>query len=176
MSNTAFRCGISTSLRLVSAPQVKKMMESTALAALGDRLRRLTDSAHPAVALTRADPAGGERGDVVRVRCQQQLGGLLYARQQVRIAHQIRDPQLRESGLTRAEQLPGSAQLEVAARDLKAARALPDHPEALARQCRQRPAVQQHAGARLRAAPDAPAQLMQLPQSHAIGLVEYHEA
>src|SRR2546430_3914412 len=61
MSNTAFRCGISTSLRLVSAPQVKKMMESTALAALGDRLRRLTDSAHPAVALTRADPAGGER-------------------------------------------------------------------------------------------------------------------
>src|SRR5438874_8143658 len=118
MSNTAFRCGISTSLRLVSAPQVKKMMESTALAALGDRLRRLTDSAHPAVALTRADPAGGERGDVVRVRCQQQLGGLLYARQQVRIAHQIRDPQLRESGLTRAEELPGSAQLEVAARDL----------------------------------------------------------
>src|SRR6266480_5453927 len=114
MSNTAFRCGISTSLRLVSAPQVKKMMESTAIAALEDRLRRLTASAHPAVALARPDPAGGERGDVVRVRCQQELGGLLHARQQIRIAHQVRDAQLRQSRLPRAEQLPGSAQLEVA--------------------------------------------------------------
>src|SRR5205814_9179197 len=68
----------------------------------------------------------------------------------------------RESGLTRAEQLPGSAQLQIAARDLEAVRALADHPEALARQRRQRRAVQQHAGARLRPAPDAPAQLMQL--------------
>src|SRR5579863_6086522 len=41
MENTAFRCGTSTSLRLVIAPQAKKMMERTAIAAVAVRVRRL---------------------------------------------------------------------------------------------------------------------------------------
>src|SRR5207245_6553938 len=77
--------------------------------------------------------------------------------------------------LARAEELPGPAELQVAPRDLEAVRGLADHLEPLARQARERRAVQQHAAARLRAPPDAPAQLMQLREPEPLGVVDHHE-
>ena len=42
MANTALRCGISTSLRQVIAPQAKKITDRIALAAPADKLARGT--------------------------------------------------------------------------------------------------------------------------------------
>ncbi len=98
----------------------------------------------------RTDPAGGERGNTIRVLRDQQLRRVLYARQQVRIARQIRHTQLGQAGLPGAEKLAGTSQLEIAARDLEAVIGIADDLQALARQRRERCAVEQHAGARFR--------------------------
>ena len=72
------------------------------------------------VPLGRADPADGERRNIIRVRGQQQLCRLLYMRQQVHIAHQIGHAQLRKPRLTGAEQLARPAQFQIPTSNLKA--------------------------------------------------------
>ena len=66
----------------------------------------------------------GKRSDPLRVPREQPLGALLHARQEVGIAHEIRDAQLCESGLARTEQLARPSQLEIPPRDLEAIAAL----------------------------------------------------
>src|SRR5215469_8105010 len=65
---------------------------------------------HAPVALAGADPARGERGARVGARLEE-LGGRLHARQEVGVADQVGDAQLREPGLARAEQLARATQL-----------------------------------------------------------------
>ena len=104
------------------------------------------------------------------------LRGCLHAGQQIGIADQVRDLELHEPGLARAEQLPGPAQLEVAARDFEAVGSVAQDPEALACERRERRPIEKDAGALDRPAPDAAAQLVQLRESHALGVLDDHQA
>src|SRR5262249_42892570 len=70
------------------------------------------------VLLAGADPARRERRNIIRVRAQEQLRGLLHTRQQVGVPYQIGDTQLCESGLARPEQLSRAPQLQIATGDL----------------------------------------------------------
>src|SRR5579862_3586453 len=123
------------------------------------------------VALVRPDPAPGEGGDALRARLEE-LRGRLHAWQEIRIAHQIRDPKLREAGLARTEQLPRPAQLEIAPRDLEAVVGGTDDLEARARRLGERCPIEEETGAGLGAAADAAAQLVQLRQPHALGVLD----
>jgi hypothetical protein len=105
-----------------------------------------------------------------------QLRHALNARQQVGIAHQVGHAHLRQAGLSRAEQLTGAAQLEIAARDLEAVVGLAQHAQPLASQLRQGRPIQQDAGARMLAPTDAAAQLVQLRETHALGVLDHHQA
>ena len=70
---------------------------------------------------------------------------------------------------------PGPADLEVAARDLEAVVGLEHRLQARLRVSRQRRAVEQHADARRRAAADPAAQLVQLRQAEALGVLDHHQ-
>src|SRR5579862_5267995 len=102
------------------------------------------------VTLVAADPAQRQGGAADGIGLEP-LGRRLHARQEVRIAHQIRNAQLRQPGLARAEELARAAQLQVAARDLEAIRGGADCLEARARRLRERRAVQEYAAARRKA-------------------------
>src|SRR5690348_5100324 len=86
-------------------------------------------SAHASVTFAHADPARRERRNVSRIRGQHQLRGLLNAWKEIGITHQVGDAQLRKAGLTRAEQLAGAAQFEIAAGDLEAVVGFTNHLE-----------------------------------------------
>src|SRR5580693_7522406 len=103
------------------------------------------------VTLVAADPAQCQGGAADGIGLEP-LGRRLHARQEVRVAHQIRDAQLREPGLARAEELARAAQLEVAARDLEAVRGGADRLQPRARRLRKRRAVEEYAAARREAA------------------------
>ena len=107
---------------------------------------------------------------------QHEFGGFLHARQEVGIAQQIGDAQLRKARLARAEKLARTAQRKIAARDLKAVEGLADH-FAVARA--QAPKAARDTGARRcspsGAASDAAAQLVQLGKTHALGVLDHHE-
>src|SRR5205807_8436093 len=93
----------------------------------------LSDSSIP---LSRADPSGRKRGNIIRVRGEQQLGRLLHSRQHIRVAHEIGHAQLRKSGLASPQQLARPAQLEIPPGDLKAVVGLAYRFEPLARKLR----------------------------------------
>src|SRR5690348_15400545 len=116
---------------------------------------------HASITFSRPDPAGRESGNIIRVSAKQQLRRLLNTRQEVSIAHEVRDPHLREPCLPGAEQLARAAQFEIPPRNLEAVVRLTDHLQSLAGQLRQRCTVQQHAGARFSATAHPAAELMQ---------------
>src|SRR5437870_1761375 len=136
----------------------------------------LTQSSDSSIPLSRADPSGRKRGNIIRVRGEQQLGRLLHSRQHIRVPHEIGHAQLREPCLTSPEQLARTAQLQIPPRDLEPVVRLADRFEPLARQLRQRCAVEQHARACFRAASDAPAKLMQLGEPHALRVFDHHQS
>ena len=82
---------------------------------------------------------------------------------------------LRHAGLARAEHLAGTAHLQVAPRDLETVAGLAQGRQTRPRHFRQRRLVQQHAMALLRAAANAPAQLVQLRQAQPLGILDDHE-
>ena len=77
-----------------------------------------------------------------------------------------------DAGLARAEHLAGPAQLEVLLRDAKPSLVSRSTPSRSRASSDSGALVQQHAARRLRAAADAAAQLMQLRQAHALGILD----
>src|SRR4051812_31854879 len=90
------------------------------------------------------------------------VGGRLARRlHQVGVERQVGEAEQGIAALTFANELAGTAQLEVALRDLEAIGVLENDAQPLARISLQRLAEKQHADAVPRAAPDAAAQLME---------------
>src|SRR5512134_3416037 len=87
------------------------------------------------------------------------------------IALEVRESQQRCARLPGAEELARTAHHKVAPRDLESVAGLVDHLQPLARGLRKRLLVQQDAEALLRAAADAPAQLMQLREAKALRML-----
>ena len=123
-----------------------------------------------------ADPAALEWRNVIRMRAHHHVRGGLHPRQQVGVAHEVGDLELHEAGLARAEQFARAAQLQVAAGDLEAVVRAAQHREPLLRERRERRVPEQHAARRLAAAADAAAQLVQLREPHALGILDDHQA
>ena len=96
--------------------------------------------------------------------------------QQIFIRADVGEAQHRHTALPRAEQFAGTAQLQVMLCDGEAVGVLEDDFQARPRQLGKRLLVQQDAQALRRAAPHSPAQLMQLRQPHALGVVDHHQA
>ena len=82
---------------------------------------------------------------------------------------------MRHAALARAEEFARTANPQVLPRDLEAVVVLVDHLQPLARRLRQRLLVEQDADARRRAAPDAAAQLVQLREAEALGVLDHHQ-
>src|SRR6185295_4397219 len=85
------------------------------------------------------------------------------------VAAQIGKAEQRVPALPLADVLAGSPQLEVVARDLEPVAVLAYHLEPRARGIRQAFPEKKDADAVARAAPDAPAQLVELRQAEALG-------
>ena len=115
-----------------------------------------------------------------RCRCrgilvQQALGGLACGDDERLVVHRVGEAQQRRARLSRAEELARPADREVAARDLEAIVGLEHRLQARLRGVGERRAVEQHADARAAAAADAAAQLVQLRQAEALGVLDDHE-
>ncbi len=108
--------------------------------------------------------------------CQQCLGGVAHRRQQLGVAHQVGDLELQEAGLASTEHLAGAAQLQVLFGNQEAVAGFAHDRQAFAAQLRQRRVVEQHAVARRAAAADPSAQLVQLRQAQAFGVLDDHQA
>src|SRR5476649_2631012 len=103
--------------------------------------------------------------------------GLLLRRvQHLAIADEIDHPERRQAGLARAEEIAGAAQPEIALRDLEAVGRVGHRLQPLARLVGERVLVQQETERLMAIAADAPAQLMQLRQAEALGVLDNHHA
>src|SRR6185437_1749755 len=136
---------------------------------------RLRPLPHSPVTLSRPDPTGCERGNSIRVRCEEQLRRLVHARQEIGISHQIGDAHLRQTGLACPQQLTRATQLQIATCNLETIVRFPDHFQPLACELRQGRTIQQYAGTRLGSASHPSAKLMQLRESHALSILDCHE-
>src|SRR5688572_31912524 len=123
----------------------------------------------------RTEPTLDMRARRLRIRVDQICGGAARRFDQLGVALEIGEAQQRQPALALSEVLPGSAQLEVAARDLEAVGRLVDDFEARARGRRKLAAIQQDAGALPRPAPDAAAQLVQLGEPEALRALDDHQ-
>ena len=88
---------------------------------------------------------------------------------------EVGEAQQRQARLPRAEEFARAADAQVGTRDLEAVGLLEDHLEPRLGGVRQRLLEQQDARALRGAAPDAPAQLMQLRQPEALGVLDHHD-
>ena len=95
--------------------------------------------------------------------------------QQRHVALEIGEAQHRQAALAAAEKFTGAAQQQILACDFEAVGQFENHLEPCAGEFRQGRLVQQHAHRFAAAAPDAPAQLMQLRQPHALGVFDHHQ-
>ena len=123
-----------------------------------------------------ADPALDDGLGLGGIPLQQLIAGSMNRRQQRGIAHQVGHAERGDTGLSRAQQLARSAQFEVLLGDHEAVGGLAHHVQALPRQLRKRRLVQERAARRLGAAADASAQLVQLGQAEALGVLDHHQA
>src|SRR5688572_13046587 len=98
-----------------------------------------------------------------RALSDQAIGDVARDLDQVGVLLEVGEAQQRRATLARAEVFAGTAQQQVLARDLEAVVGFVYDLEAHARGFRQRLVVEQDRMALLRAAPDAPAQLVELP-------------
>src|SRR3970040_1365519 len=108
--------------------------------------------------LARGSRVGGDQLGGGPARRQGQ-GGLARRKDQVGVALEVGEAQQRHAALALAEVLAGTAQGEVALRDLEAVAAFVDHLEAAARGGPERRRVERDAYAVARATPDPAAQL-----------------
>jgi hypothetical protein len=108
---------------------------------------------------------------VVRVAVEHRLGDGACGLEQVRVASEVGEAQQRRPALARAEVLARAAQHEILVRDAETVRVLEDDAQARARGLRQRVLVEQDARALGRPAPDAAAQLVELRQPEALGVL-----
>jgi len=88
------------------------------------------------------------------------------------VAHRVRDLERRFAMLRFAEQVAHAAAAQVLPRDLEAIVRLDEQPQALVRVGPD--VAEEDAPARVRAAPHAPAELMQLRESEALGMLDDH--
>ena len=95
--------------------------------------------------------------------------------QQVGMGLDAGDLEARRAGLARAQQLAFAAQLQVFLGDEEAVLGLAHDRQPALGGFAERVLVEQHAGRRLRAAPDAAAQLVQLGQAEALGMLDDHD-
>ena len=107
---------------------------------------------------------------------QQFVGDLPRLVQQVFVCADVGEAQHRDAALPRAQQLTRTAQSQIMLRDGEAVGALIDDFQARPRQFGERLLVQQDAQALRRAASHSAAQLMQLCQPHALGVIDHHQA
>src|SRR6185436_1396784 len=109
-----------------------------------------------------ADPSALQRDHALGCGVEHGLRSRLYAGQQIGIPDEVRDLELHQPGLARAEQLPGPTKLEVAACDLEAVGGVAHDTQTLACEAAKRRPIEQDAGALDRTAPDPAAQLVKL--------------
>jgi len=99
--------------------------------------------------------------------------------EQARVGGQVGEAQERVARLARAEEFARPADLQVAPGDLEAVAGFLHGAQALLGGVADAPAVvggvEQHAGRRRCTAPDAPAQLVQLREAEALGVLDHHE-
>lgn len=88
---------------------------------------------------------------------------------------QVGKAQQGQPGLARAEEFARPALLQIAPRDFESVAGLEHGAQPLARHLRQRRLVQQHADRLGGAAPDPAAQLVQLRQPEALGMLDDHQ-
>src|SRR4029079_2659185 len=112
---------------------------------------------------------------------QHRIGGKNHAsvvarrRQQRLKARHLGDAKPRRAALPRAQNLAATAQVMILLGDEKAVLGVLHHLQALAGRLAKRGLVEQHAEALARASADAPAQLMQLRQAEAFGMLDDHD-
>ncbi len=94
--------------------------------------------------------------------------------QQLVVAQQIANPERRQAGLARAEEVARAAELQVPLGDLEAVRRIGEGLEPGASVLREWLLVQEHAVRLVRAASDPAAQLMQLRQAETLGVLDEH--
>src|SRR5216684_602400 len=94
---------------------------------------------------------------------------------QVSVLGEIGKAQERCSALAGAEIFARTAQLEILAWDDESVGILENHPQPLAGGLPQRILIEQDTHGLRRAASDAPAQLVQLCEAEALGVLDYHE-
>src|SRR3954464_9935956 len=90
-------------------------------------------SSDPTVLRRASYPALGERLDGRKILFEKDFRCGLHRRQQVGIPDQVSDPHVGEPGLSRAQELAGTAQLQVAPRNFEAIVGLADDLETGAR-------------------------------------------
>src|SRR5688572_16549520 len=91
------------------------------------------------------------------------------------VAQQVRDPEGRQAGLPRAEEVAGTTLLEIRFGDAEAVRRPLEHAEPLVRLLRHPAADGEEAVAPVRPAPDPAAQLMELRQAEALGVLHHDD-
>ena len=96
-------------------------------------------------------------------------------RDQPLVAGEIGEAQLRQPALPRAEHLAGAAQPQILLGDAEPVLGLAQDREPPPRDLAERRLVQQEAGRGLVAAPDAAAQLVQLREAEALGVLDDHD-
>ena len=102
-------------------------------------------------------------------------GLLARQRQEVAVAQQVAHAQARQAGLAGAEEVAGAAQLQVLLRDHEAVVAARQDVEARARLVREAAVGHQQAGGGARAAAHAAAELVELGQAEALGVLDHHD-
>src|SRR5690606_22068670 len=122
-----------------------------------------------------ADPAGDEGVGDRRRFGEEAVAEGVHLRQQVGVAGEVGEAEAGQAGLAGAEQLARTAQGKILFRDLESVVGGAHGFEALLRQRRQRRLVQQHATGGRAAAPDPPAQLVQLRQAQALRILDDHQ-
>jgi predicted DNA repair protein MutK len=122
-----------------------------------------------------ASAAPGRAAKSVRIAGQDQAGVVAGHGDQVAVRHRVGQAIGREAALLEAQRVAAAAQLQVLLGDLEAVVGAPQDVEALLGGLRQRRIVEQDAGALARAPADAAAQLVQLGQAEALGVLDDHD-
>src|SRR4051812_19042562 len=107
----------------------------------------------------------------LRMLIEQALGRGARELEQVGVGDDVGEAQQRRPALARAEHLAGTAQLEVLARNGEPVGVLEDHAQPSAGALPERALEQQDASRLLGAPPDAAAELVQLRQAEAFGVL-----
>ena len=144
---------------------------------------RLFTSAHRAQTLRNSSRPPSQRGRWAstmasasgRAGSQQPGGDVARLVDDPLVGFQVGEAQHGLAGLARAEEFAGAADLQVAPRDLEAVGGLAHRHQALLGDLAERALIQQQADAGRRAAAHAPAQLVQLRQAEALGVLDHHQ-